>query len=445
MRTFTLIWFGQFVSLLGTGMTRFALLIWAYQQTGEATTLALLGFFSYVPYILLSPVAGIWVDRLDRRTIMIVADLGAGLMTLIIFGLMWSGGLAIWHLYLLQFTASVFETFQMPAYTAATTTLLEPKDYSRASGMRSLSEDASQIGAPLAAGTLLALIGIEGILVIDVITFLIAVGTLALVRIPSAAADPDAEPDESFWQQTTFGFRYIFARPGLRTLALLYVGINFFAALTYFSILPALILARTGGDEVALGVVQAALGGAGVVGGLVVSFIGLPGRKIHYILAGAGLSFLGGDLLFAVGRSLPVWIGAAAIASFFIPFIMAANRTIWQMKVPAILQGRVLSTYGVLRNVLSPVGYLVAGPLADHVFGPAMAPDGWMTPIFGSLLGTGPGAGIAFMFFCTAILGAAMSFGGYLFPSVRNVEDKETLVVQHIGEQEKYSVHDTPI
>ena len=423
MRTFTLIWFGQFVSLLGTGMTRFALLIWAYQQTGEATTLALLGFFSYIPYILLSPVAGIWVDRLDRRTIMIIADLGAGLMTLIIFGLFWMGGLAIWHLYLLQFTASIFETFQLPAYTAATTTLLDEKDYARASGMRTLAEDASQIGAPIAGGALLAIIGIEGIMTIDVITFLVAVGTLLMVRIPTVNADSDSEPEESFWQQTTFGFRYIFARPGLRALAMIYAGINFFAALTYFSILPALILERTGGDEVAVGLVMGALGAAGVVGGSAVSIFGLPKRKIHVVLAGAGVSFLLGDLLFAVGRSLPVWIGAASIASFFIPAIVAANRTIWQIKVPAALQGRVLSAYGVFRNVLSPLGYLLAGPLADKVFTPAMAPGGWMAPVFGPLIGTGSGAGIAFMFLCTAILGATMSLSGYFFSAVRNVED----------------------
>lgn len=427
MRTFTLIWFGQFISLLGTGMTRFALLIWAYQQTGEATTLALLGFFSYVPFILLSPVAGIWIDRMDRRTIMIISDLGAGVMTIIIFALYWFGGLAIWHLYLLQFTASIFETFQIPAYTAATTTLLDEKDYARASGMRTLSEDASQIAAPMAGGALLALIGLGGIMAIDVITFLIAVGTLLLVRIPPVEANPDAEADESFWQQMTFGIRYIFARPSLRTLAFIYAGINFFAALTYFSILPALILERTGGDELAVGLVMGALGVAGVVGGLAVSIFGLPKRKIDIILAGAGFSFLAGDLLFAIGRSLPVWIAAASIASFFIPAIVAANRTIWQTQVPAALQGRVLSAYGVFRNIFNPLGYLLAGPLADRVFGPAMKPDGWLAPIFGPLIGTGPGAGIAFMFLCTAILGATMSLSGYLFPAVRNIEDRKDM------------------
>ena len=82
LKTFTTIWFGQLVSLVGTAMTRFALLIWAYQQTGQATTLALLGFFAYAPFVLTSPLAGVWVDRLNRRWVMLLTDLGAGLMTI---------------------------------------------------------------------------------------------------------------------------------------------------------------------------------------------------------------------------------------------------------------------------------------------------------------------------------------------------------------------------
>lgn len=422
MRIFSILWFGQFVSLLGTGMTRFALLIWAYQQTGAATTLALLGFFSFMPYILLSPVAGVWVDKLDRRKVMILADLGAGIMTLTVMALYTTDNLAIWHLYLLQMTASIFETFQLPAYTAAISTLLDKSQYARASGMRSLADNTSQIVAPLAGGALLPLIGIDGIMVIDVITFLVAVGTLLLVRIPNPRPSAEDETDQPFLRQVTFGFRYIFQRKGLLGLLLIFFGIHLFASLTYFSVLPAMILARTGGDELALGTVQAALGGAGVIGGLLVSAFGLPRRKIHAVLTGAALSFILGDFLFAVGRGVTIWVIAASATSLFIPFIVAGDRTIWQAKVPPALQGRVFSVSGMLRNASSPLGYLVAGPLADYVFGPAMMPGGALTPLFGPLVGTGPGAGIAVMFVFTAIGGCLISLTGYLFASIRNVE-----------------------
>lgn len=423
-RTFALIWAGQLVSLLGTGMTRFALLIWAYEQTGAATTLALLGFFSWVPFVLVSPIAGVWVDRWDRRKVMICADLGASSMTAIVLALFLTGNLAIWHLFLLEAIASIFESFQSPAYTAATTVLLPKDQYARASGMRSMGHDMALIGGPLAGGALLAFIGLQGILWIDLATFFVAFGTLLRVRIPNPPQDADnaTSAQDSFWQQMRVGFDFIYRRKGLLGLTLIFVGINLFATLTYFAVLPALILARTGGDELALAAVQGTLGVAGILGGLAVSTWGLPRRKIHALLTGAAISFLCGDLLFAIGRSLPVWIVAASIAAFFIPFIVGANQTIWQLKTPPQIQGRVFSVQAMLRNISAPVGYLLAGPLADQLFGPAMEPGGALVGLFGWLVGTGVGAGIGLMFVCTAFLGCAMSLSGYLVPAIRHVE-----------------------
>lgn len=423
-RTFTIIWAGQLVSLLGTGMSRFALLIWAYQQTGAATTLALLGFFSWVPLIIVSPLAGAVVDRWDRRMVMIVADLGAALMTGIVLLLLLSGNLAIWHLFILEAVAGICESFQSPAYTAATTVLLPKEQYTRAGGMRSIAQDAALIGGPLAGGTLLALIGLEGVLWIDVATFCIALATLLSVRIPRLviAEDDKIASQETLWRRMLVGFDFIYEHKGLLGLAMLFTGINFFAILTYFSVLPALILARTGGDELALAMVQGTLGTAGILGGLAVSAWGLPRRKIHGVLAGAAISFFGGDLLFAVGRSLPVWMIGATIAAFFIPFIVTANRTIWQLKTPPQLQGRVFAVQAMLSNLSAPAGYLLAGPLADRLFGPAMQFGGVWADTFGWLVGTGPGAGIGLMFVCTALLGSAMSLSGYLVPAIRRIE-----------------------
>lgn len=423
-RTFVIIWAGQLVSLLGTGMSRFALLIWAYQQSGAATTLALLGFFSWVPFVLISPVAGVWVDRWDRRKVMLVADLGAALMTLIVLGLLLAGQLAIWHLFLLEAVASACEAFQSPAYTAATTQLLPKRHYARASGMRSMAQDAALVGGPLLGGALLALVGLHGVLWIDLATFAVAFGSLLVIRIPALVIPlADAAANQgSLWQQMQIGFRFIVERKGLLALTLLFTGINFFAILTYFSVLPALILARTRGDELALAVVQGTLGGAGIIGGLAVSTWGLPKRKIHTLLIGTALSFLGGDLLFAVGRSLPVWMVGAAIAAFFIPYIIGANQTIWQSKTPPHLQGRVFSVQAMLRNLSAPVAYLLSGPLADRVFEPALRPGGALAAQVGWLVGTGPGAGIGLMFIGTAVLGTLMSLSGYLSPALRQVE-----------------------
>ena len=245
MRTFTVIWFGQLVSLLGTAMTRFALLIWAYEQTGKATTLALLGFFSFGLDILLSPIAGVWIDRWDRRRVLLFADLGAGLMTVTMLVLYVTGALQIWHLYVVQTLTGGFTAFQGPAYTAATTMLVPKSQYTRTSGMRSLASSASQVFAPMFAGVMLRLIGIGGVMLVDIATFLVAMITLLIVRIPHPAATQADSAKSQMCKEIGFGFRYIRRRHSLLGLIIIFMGINFFAALTYFSILPAMILARS--------------------------------------------------------------------------------------------------------------------------------------------------------------------------------------------------------
>lgn len=231
MKTFIIIWFGQFVSRIGTAMTRFALLIWVYQQTGSATTVALLGFFSFLFFVLASPFAGVWVDRLERRNVMLLADSGAGVMTMGVLLLYSTGHLQLWHLYL----AGAFEAFQVPAYTAAATVLLPKKHYARAGGLRATANSGAEVIAPFLAGMLLVWLGLASVMAIDIVTFVIALFTLAVVRIPRVVDESETEPkrQKQFWQEMRVGFSYIWQRPGLLYLLLIFAGINLFAALTY--------------------------------------------------------------------------------------------------------------------------------------------------------------------------------------------------------------------
>lgn len=374
--------------------------------------------------MLVGPFAGVVADRLDRRWVMIGADTGAGLMTVLLFILYHAGGLQVWHLYLTSALTGVFEAFQLPAFTAATTMLVPKSAYARVSGMRSLSTSIAEIGAPVLAGILLSVIGLAGVMLIDIATFVIALLTLFWVRIPrpTGTAEAMAEP-RSTWRDIGAGFGFIGQRPGLVGLLIIYAGINLFGTLTYLALMPTMVLARSGSDRMVLASVQAALGLGGLAGGLCVSLWGGPKRRIHGILGMTALSFLFGDLLFAIARGVTVWVVAAFVAAFFIPFMLAANRAIWQAKVPPILQGRVFSVQGMLQRAMMPVGYLAAGPLADRVFEPAMTAGGMLAPIFGPLVGTGPGAGMALMFAGTAILGTAMCVIGYAFRAIRQVED----------------------
>ncbi len=423
MKTFTIIWAGQLVSLLGSAMTRFALMIWAYEQTGQATTLALLGFFAFIFQIVLGPVAGIVVDRFNRRWVMLLSDFGSGLATVCLLLLFATGSLHIWHLYIVEALSGALEAFQVPAYSAATTVLIPKKHFARASGMRSLAAESANVIAPFLAGSLLLLVDITGVMLIDVATFLVALVTLLLVRIPKPQITLEGQEARGGWRhQTWAGFKYILERPGLLRLMLIFIGIHFFAALAYFSILPAMVLARSGNDELALATVQSALGIGGVVGGLLLSLWGGPRNQIHAICAGTALSYVLGDFVFAVGQSVEVWALAAFGAAVFIPFISGANRAIWQAKVAPDMQGRVFSVQRMMQSAGLALGYLVAGPLADGLFEPAMQPAGALAAIFGPLVGVGPGAGMGLVFLCTALCGAIISLSGYLSPALRNIE-----------------------
>jgi predicted MFS family arabinose efflux permease len=199
-------------------------------------------------------------------------------------------------------------------------------------------------------------------------------------------------------------------------------GMNTLASLTYFSILPAMVLARSGNNEWALGIVQSALGVGGVVGAVLVSTWGGPRKRIHSVLAGGAISFLLGDLLFGLGTSVWVWSLAAFFSTLFIPFISGGQQNIWQVKVAPDLQGRVFSVKDTLQQLVTPLGFALGGLLADYVFEPAMRSSSPLNLTFNGLVGSGPGAGMGLMFIITWILGTLFCLSGYLSKSVRNVE-----------------------
>jgi len=422
MGTFVFIWIGQAVSMLGTGMTQFALTIWAYQLTGSATALALVGFFSYAPVVLVSPLAGALVDRWNRKLVMMLSDLAAGLSTIAVFILYSTGRLEIWHLYVTGAFAAVFGAFQFPAFSAAMSLMVPKEQYTRANGLVSLAESATMIVAPVLAGILLTVIGISGILVIDMVTFVFAVLCVAVVFIPQPeVSETGREAQGNLWRESIYGFQYIWRRKSLLGIQLTFTISNFFFTIGMVLIAP-MVLARTGNNELALGTVQSFLGVGGVVGAVLLSAWGGPKRRIHGVLAGFILSSLLGQSLMGIGQSVPVWSLAAFCSMFFLPFINGSNQSIWQSKVAPDVQGRVFATRRLIGQISGPLGMLIGGPLADRVFEPAMSAGGSLATVFGPLVGTGTGAGMALILVFTGILGAIGGVIGYLVPAIRNAE-----------------------
>lgn len=425
MFAFTLVWVGQTISLLGSAMTGFALTIWAYQLTGSATALALVGFCFTVPLLVLSPVAGALVDRSNRKWMMMLSDLAAGLGTLAILALYATHHLQIWHLYVVAAIEGAFQTFQWPAYSAAITLMVDKKHYARASAMTDLAGNSSGIFAPMLAGAIVGLFQPNGILIIlliDVVTFLVAIGALLVVYVPQPQVTEEGKQSRgSLLEESLFGFKYILRRSSLLGLQLVFLMGNFFSNLAYTLMAP-MILARTANNSLAFGSVETAGAIGGVVGGLVISAWGGPKRRVHGVLGGWALSGLLGVLVLGLGRSLPVWLAGAFCGAFLAPLINSSNQAIWQAKVPPDLQGRVFSIRRLIAWFVSPVAMLAAGPLADLVLEPAMRSESAFARAWGWVTGTGPGTGMALVFVVCGLAMALVALAGYLVPRIHHVE-----------------------
>lgn len=419
MRTFLVVWSGQLLSMLGTAMTQFAMIIWVWNQTQTATALVLITVISGIASLCTQPIAGPLVDRWNRKHIMIGSDLVAGLCTLSIFLLYLTANLQVWHLYLLATITGVSGAFQSLAYSAGLTTMLSKAYYTRARGMVAFAGYASVVAAPILAGTLLSRTGLLGILVIDIITFLCAVTTLLAIYIP-APAKADRAPDP-LWRDSLTGFQFILARPGLFGLLCVAFAFSIAEALGFLLLNP-MILARTGGDEAILGSVRAAQGIGGVVGGVVASAWGGPQRRIHGVLLGFILTGLLGDAMMGLGQTTLWWLVAAFSLEVFLPVALSAYHTIWQVKVPAALQGRVFAAVAVASSLGEPLAGLVGGLVTDRLLEPAMRPGGALVSTFGWLVGVGPGAGMGLLLVVSGLLTAIVSATGYCFRSVRRVE-----------------------
>lgn len=419
LRGFILIWVGQVFSMIGSSMTHFAMSIWAWQKTGQATPLALVGFFSVAPLIIFSPFAGVLVDRWNRKLVMALSDIGAGLVTIAIFVLLLSGKLEIWHLYITGAIGGIFGAFQWPAYSAAISLIVPKKHYARTSGMISMAEFGVGIIAPILAGILMPLIDVSGIILIDLITLAIALLCLLPVLIPEPKRAYIEAVSGKFFSELMYGFRYLLDRRSLLYLQLVFFLGNFFFSIGWTLVTP-MILATTGGSSTILGTVHS----AGAIGGLVGSFLltawGGTKKKIHGVLVGWIISGILGMGLMGIGRALPFWLAANFVIMFVMPLINGSNQAIWQTKVAPEVQGRVFSVRRFIAQVTAPISMAVAGPLADKVFEPALKTDThWLSQIFGS----GAGAGMSLIILLSGVLVAGVGVGAYRSYSVRNVEE----------------------
>ncbi len=420
---FTIVWLGQIISVLASGMTTFAFTIYMYQQTKSATAMGLVQVAYITPFLIMSPIAGVMVDRYNRKLMMMVSDIGGGLASLIALILFFTGHLQFWHIYLISVVKGIGTTFQWPAYSAAISVMIPKEQYVRANGMMSLVEAGPGVVSPLLAGALLPFIGVGGILSVDVLTFVLAILALAVVFIPQPQQTEQGRQSQgAFLKEATFGFKYIFARPSLLGLQLIFFVGNLFAGIG-FTVLAPMVLARTGQNSLTLGSIESAGAIGGVVGGVAMSVFGGFKRRVHGVLLGWMFSSFFANILLSLGRGLPIWAPMMLIGGLVIPLVNGSNQAIWQAKVAPDLQGRVFSARRLIAWLTNPISPIIGGLLSDFVLEPAMRlPTSGLAQMFGPLFGTGPGAGMSLLIFFCGFGGFAVGLAGYFIKAIRDAE-----------------------
>lgn len=415
LHSFLVLWSTQSLSSLGSSMTGFALIIWSYQQQGSALSTALLSVCSYTPYILMAIFAGALSDSWNKKITMLASDTFAALCTAASLLLLCTGRLEIWHLYLLNALNGLMSTVQRPAADVAVSLLIPKKYYQRTSGMQQLSNSLINIITPAAASAVLALAGIEAVLIFDLLTFAVAfIALLCFVKIPEPPARE--EKRETVMQSVRSGLGYLKQNRGILDLILFLAVINLIASI-YEAALPAMLLSREGGGEAALGIVNTAMGIAMLAGSILVSFLPAPKSRVRVICNSLLFSMSTENFLLALGRSVPVWCIGAALGWIFIPMMNANMDVLLRNRIPIEMQGRVFSVRNSLQFFTIPIGYFVGGLLVDRVFEPLMAslPQGtFLTALFGS----GKGSGAALLFF---VIGFAGMFTCLFFRRDKNL------------------------
>ncbi|HZI10166.1 MAG TPA: MFS transporter [Myxococcus sp.] len=425
LRIFLVVWCGRLVSYIGSGLTSFALSLHVYQRSGSITQFSLTSFSYFLPQLLLSPVAGALVDRWDRRRVMLLADLGAGLGTLSSWALVaaseaghWQ--LQNWHLYLTIGLGACFSAFRAPAFQATTALLMPKRHLARANSLLELAAGTGQIVAPVVAGLLLGHIGLSGVLLLDLGTLSFAIGSLLLVRFPAPPPSEEGQRGRGqLAQEIATGWRFIRSREGLLRLLAFMAIANLTTAMVLVLLTP---LALSFTSAATLGALMSSSGMGMMLGSIMMGVWGGPRRRMLGVI---GFHAMAGVSLLAACLPPHVLVLGTAVFCFLfaVPVVSSCAQAIWQTKVPPDMQGRVFAARRMVALVSPPLAALFAGPLADRCFEPWMAQGGLLAGTVGELMGTGRGRGIALLLAVLGLVILLNAVGAWRSASMRNLEE----------------------
>ncbi|MER5321146.1 non-ribosomal peptide synthetase/MFS transporter [Streptosporangium roseum] len=397
MKRFATVAAGQLISIIGSSLTEFAVPLWIYVTTGSLARFALFSVLALVPGMLVSPLAGALVDRYDRRRVMLAGDIGAFGTQLALGILLWTGNLQVWHIYPLLVLLSVALTFQRLAYNSAVPQLVPKRFLGHANGVVQMVTGTAQLVVPLVAVGLMAVIGLEGILVLDVVSYVFAIAVLLFVRFPKTMA---WKRRESLVSEMVEGWRFSWGNRGFRGMLFFFAVLNIFLSPLFLLISPLVLGFATLQD---VGRISFA-GGLGVfLGGLTMTVWGGPRRQR---LRGVMLSTVVLAvfcLITGLQQNLLVIAVGAFGMSFWLTMLNGVYATIIQVKVPQRFHGRVIALNTLIAWSTLPIGFGLVAPYGSAAFEPLLLPGGPLADTVGLVLGTGEGRGVGLMYVLFAL------------------------------------------
>ncbi|MEV0841761.1 amino acid adenylation domain-containing protein [Actinocatenispora sera] len=440
LRRFVAVAAGQLVSLLGSSLTSWAIPIFVYLATGSLSKLGLLGVLGLVPGLLVSPLAGAIVDRVNRRVVMLAGDGTAMAIQLALGILVWSGHLHLWALYPLLSLLSVAATFQRLAFSAALPQLV-PKAYlGHATGITQLATGVAQLLVPLVAAGLLAAIQLGGILVIDVVSYLAAIGVVLVVRFPATLG---WRRRETLVRDIAHGFTYVWHHRGFRAMLAMFALFNLFLAAPMMLISP---LVLTVGDIGTVGRVSFASAIGGVLGALLMTAWGGPSTRRMRGVQVAMLLLAASCMVTALRPS--AWLIGAGVAGLALTLTVVNGiyLTIIQVKVPQRFHGRVFAINQLVAWSTLPIGFGLLVPLAVRLVEPLMTKHGALAGSAGVLLGTGPGRGIALVYLLAGVAMALLAGGAMVVRRLARFDElvPDAVPDDLVGAQERDTVAAPP-
>lgn len=418
LRNFYILVITQTLSMLGSRMTSVAISLQIFLTTGQAAPLLLVSFFNELPAMLFNSLAGVWVDRWDRRWVMMLADAGQAVGSLLLMLSFLSGQFQLWHLYVIALMQGVFAMFQEPAKSAVVTMLVPENQRNRANALQGMSHPLAGILAPALAGLLFTMIGLAGIVFIDLLTFFVAVAAVYAMHIPRPPVSEEAQAAAgNFWSELAGGMRFLSVRPALLGLVIYFTIMNFLLNGPIDLMIPYLV--KITGSEALTGLVLSAESLGGFIGAaLLVAYSSRIHRRINVIIP----AMLMVSVMFLIlGTSHSPLVLALAVACLIGGLqIWTLFTSILQAKSPPDLQGRVFSISNQLGYLGATTSFLLIGPLVDHVVEPAVRTASWS--VVAPLVGDQAGAGIGLVLLVTGVIILTLTIVTFAIPAVRHLE-----------------------